>query len=72
MGFAQITYRLSGYMGTTYKGVNVIVDILVDITSIQLSGVSYDGLDEISPNIVREDCLVVLELLVAVLEKCGK
>lgn len=72
MGFAQITYCLSGYMGTTYKGDNVIVGILVDIASIQLSGFSYDGRDEISPNIVREDCLVVLELLVVVLEKCGK
>jgi len=50
----------------------VIVDILADIASIQLCGFSYDGLDEISPNIVREDCLVVLELLVVVLEKCGK
>lgn len=50
----------------------MIEDILADIASIQLCGFSYDGLDEISPNIVREDCLVVLELLVVVLEKCGK
>lgn len=50
-----------------------MADVLVDITSVQLCGFTYEDPYEVSPQILREDGLAVLQLwLVVILVNHGR